>query len=172
MLETIEPFWTPSFGLTASAVIAVVIFILKISVDVWNEWQRRKHLRSALRAYIEFTNQDLVDVQKRTDFHELERKIREDKGFTPYGVYSTAEVLSPRDVILNYGFLGSKVMKEVIEQMTTLDYLYSFYKEFRTEYVRGFSPERKIKMLGELKRALKDAVKQSEKAHKSIKQLK
>ena len=168
MLETIEPFLTPSFGLTASAVIAVVIFILKISVDVWNEWQRRKHLRSALRAYIEHTNKYLVETQKRTDFDKLERKIREDKAFTPYGVYSTAEVLSPRDVILNYGFLGSKVMKEVIDQLASLDYLHSYYKECRTEYVRGFSPERKIQILVEWKHALEDAVMQSEKAKNQL----
>ena len=95
--------------LTASAVVAGVIFVLKILTDMWLELQRKKHY--------------------------------------------------------------SKTMGKVVECITAENYLFAFYKELRTEYVRGFSSERKIKFLEQLKKALDNAVDLSKATHEALESL-
>ncbi len=157
--------------LTASAVVAGIIFVLKILTDMWLELQRKKHLCSALSVYIERMNKYLCKAQETFNFDDLKQKIENDERFTPYAVYDSTEGLSLRDILVDYGFLDSKTMGKVVECITAENYLFAFYKELRTEYVRGFSSERKIKFLEQLKKALDNAVDLSKATHEALESL-
>lgn len=153
----------------AAALATVGIFVVKIGVSIGVELLRRKHLRIVLKVYIERFIDGLSDAHENFDLAKVEEKIKREEGFMPYALYDDiTEGLSIRDILLNYSFLDDKTMGKVVGCMIAENYLHSIYKEMRTEYVRSFSPKRKIMVARELEIALKDAVQQSKKAHDAL----
>ena len=128
------------------------------------ELQRRKHLLSALEAYITDSAKGYelrLDNKKHIfEFEKVIKRIEGDKEYTPYCMYSS-EGISLRDIRREYSFLKSEDMRTVVQYTTAENYLYSIFESLTTEYVRGFSPDRKIALTAELERVLMDVWKKS-----------
>jgi len=145
---------------TAAAVVAVVTFTAKTGIDVWLALRRRKHLISALRAYLVHVQEEQLhwdNKEEGFDLKWLEEKVEDGlEGYTPYIFYDTTVGFSLQDIRREYGFLMGEDMRKIVRYITAENYVNSILDGLRTEYIRGFSRERKVLVLRELRAAMND----------------
>ena len=154
--------------LTATAVVAVIVFLGKSMIGGIMELQRRKHLRKALKSFVDQASDkynaavENLDEDKKD---EVEQKITDtaggEEGYTPYILYDSLVGFSVNDIRRDYGFLEGDLMDATIRYITAENYLHSICAELRTEYVRKFSQDRKIGIFHQYITALENARKAS-----------
>ena len=149
-----------TIGVTVAALAAAITFIAKNAIDVWLALRRRKHLVSALRAYLVHVQDEQRhwnNREARFDFETIANKIGGgEEGHTPYILYDPTVGFSLQDIRREYGFLRNDDMRKIVRYITAENYVNSILDGLRTEYVRGFSRERKLLVWGELEKATKD----------------
>lgn len=149
-----------SVWFTAAAVVATATFVTKTAIDVWLALRRRKHLISALRAYLLHVLEEQRhwnNREARFDFKAAADKIGDgDEGHTPFILYDPTVGFSLQDIRREYGFLMADDMRKIVRYITAENYVNSILECLRTPYVRGFSRERKLLVYGELEKATED----------------
>ena len=147
--------------LTATAVVAVIVFLGKSMIGGMMELQRRKHLRKALKSYVDQASDKYNAAVKDLDADKVKQKIidtaDDEEGYTPYIPYDPLVGFSVNDIRRDYGFLKDDLMDATIRYVTSESFLCSICADFRTEYVRKFAQELKIGLLDQYITALKDA---------------
>ncbi len=92
--------------------------------------------------------------------------IEERDDYTPYILFDPVVGFSLQDIRQEYGFLDNDVMRQVVRYLTAENYIQSICNESKSEYVRGFPKERKVKFLEAYDDALHDVRAQAGKAEK------
>jgi len=164
-----------SIWFTAAAVVATATFIAKTVIDVWLALRRRKHLISALRAYLLHARdeqQHWNNREARFDFDAAANNIEGGaEGYTPYILYDPTVGFSLQDIRREYGFLMAEDMRKIVRYITAENYVNSILESLRTEYVRGFSRERKLLVYGELKKATQDMTHRLQDANEAVEKI-
>ena len=150
--------------IVAAALTAIVIFILKIGIDIWVELGRRMHLCNALYAYVSNASERYETVVGAFNFDAVKQMIEERDDYTPYILFDPVVGFSLQDIRQEYGFLDNDVMRQVVRYLTAENYIQSICNESKSEYVRGFPKERKVKFLEVYDDALHDVRVQAGKA--------
>ncbi|MDD9821686.1 MAG: hypothetical protein OXU98_02215 [Gammaproteobacteria bacterium] len=164
-----------TIGVTVAALAAAVTFIAKNAIDVWLALRRRKHLVSALRAYLVHVQ----DEQRHWDSKEegfdlemLEEQVEDgDDGYTPYIFYDPTVGFSLQDIRREYGFFRNDDMRKIVRYITAENYVNSIFDGLRTEYIRGFSRERKVLVLRELRAAMEDMAVRLKEANDAVEKI-
>lgn len=157
--------------LTAAAFAALFSFIAKQFIEAWASMVRRAHLLSALGAYVSNASERYITAENEFNFEALKIKLHDDVNFTPFILYDPTPGFTIDVIRQDYGFLDSDVMDSVVSYIYAESYLQILCREFRSEYVRGFSQERKLGILIEYKRAQSFARERSKIANDQLKEL-
>lgn len=164
-----------SIWFTAAAVVATATFIAKIAIDVWLALRRRKHLISALRAYLVHVRDEQRhwnNREARFDFEAAANKVEDgEDGYTPYILYDPTVGFSLQDIRREYGFLMADDMQKIVRYITAENYVNSILDGLRTEYIRGFSRERKLLVWDELEKATKDMTHRLQDANDAVEKI-
>lgn len=164
-----------SIWFTAAAVVATATFIAKTVIDVWLALRRRKHLISALRAYLVHVLEEQLHWESKGegfDLSVLEERVEDGgEGYTPYILYDSTVGFSLQDIRHEYGFLRGDDMRKIVRYITAENYVNSIFEGLRTEYVRGFSRARKILVLRELRAAMDDMTGRLKEANDAVEKL-
>lgn len=160
---------------TAAAVVATVTFVTKTAIDVWLALRRRKHLISALRAYLLHVLEEQLQWETKGegfDLKALEERVENgEDGYTPFILYDSTVGFSLQDVRREYGFLMADDMRKIVRYITAENYVNSIFDGLRTEYVRGFPRERKILVLRELRAAMDDLTSRLQDANDAVEKI-
>jgi len=160
---------------TAAAVVATATFITKTVIDVWLALRRRKHLISALRAYLVHVRDEQRhwdNREARFDFEAAASKVEGGKdGYTPYILYDPTVGFSLQDVRREYGFLMAEDMQKIVRYITAENYVNSILESLRSEYVRSFSRERKLLVYSELEKATNDMTRRLQDASEAVEKI-
>jgi len=160
---------------TAAAVVATATFITKTVIDVWLALRRRKHLISALRAYLVHVREEQRHWDNREegfDFKALEKQVGDgSEGYTPYIFYDSTVGFSLQDIRREYGFLMTDDMRKIVRYISAENYVNSILDSMRTEYIRGFSRDRKIIVLRILESAMSDMADSLKEANDAVEKL-
>lgn len=164
-----------TIGVTVAALAAAVTFIAKNAIDVWLALRRRKHLVSALRAYLAHVLEEQKywnNEEARFDFNAAAKQVESgEEGYTPYILYDPTVGFSLQDIRREYGFLRNDDMRKIVRYITAENYVNSILDGLRTEYVRGFSRDRKLLVWDELEKATKDMTRRLKEANDAVEKI-
>jgi len=133
--------------ITAAALVALVIFIIRTVIDVWVALDKRTHLVCALLSYLNDAAAQSQRSNESFDKQSFIQAIESDPEYSPFILYDPKVSFKIQDLITDYSFLEGRVLDSVVTYMNYESYLQAIAADSRTEIVRRFSQERKIRFV-------------------------
>ena len=159
-------------GALVSIIAALGTTAIKTIKAHFDSRNRRKNLRSALRAYIKATYTDFTTGDERDTQAELKDAIKKiektDGEYFPVLVVDQTTGISIQFLLKEYAFLEHDAMTAIVDMTNTRNLIIAFAQEMNTDHVKRSPVDRKVKMIEYYASLMKQNEDEAKKALKAL----